>query len=390
VGLNAVVMIDLDRVAPPPAAAPPRSHSWPAAVLAMALALVLAGAAPVPRIGALPQIAVSESESGPWLLTTGTLYSTHSRGIGRFDVVARSLAGDEVLWQRNVAWSGQVPVLTETGAALVLSALDSTEKPLVLDVRTGADLVDPSTFTLARPVGDHVLLWHEPTRRLSLYDPAVRRIAWQRPADGLADAVVVPGGRLLVLTFSDFVTLTLSSGDLLGRTAREKVWGEELSIAAASGSSAYLLGAMTLNAVRLPNTPLWSLTLPLPGEAVPCGTLICVSGGVGLFAIDPDTGGIVWDDHDWTGGEDGLVRTRNGSLLRIDPETGRVQTDLGPGLPAGDLLLRPGADGVSLVDIRTGQVRARQPGVQPGSCRRAGGNLACQQGGGEVAVWRLP
>ncbi|MEU4624289.1 hypothetical protein AB0G04_30485 [Actinoplanes sp. NPDC023801] len=386
-----VVMIDLDRVAPPPEPAP-RSRSWPAAVVAMALALLLTGAAPIPRIAELRQVAVTAGEAGPWLLTSGALYSTHSSANGRsdFDVVARSLTTGEALWQREVAWWGEVPVLTETGTALVLATRERAARPLVLDARTGADLVDPDTYTTARPAGERVLLWHEPTGRLSLYDPAARRVAWQRKSDGLVDAAVTSDGRLLVLTGSDFVTLALSSGDLLGRVVRDEIWGRELSIAATAGSSAYLLGRMNLNAVRLPGSPLWSAPLPLPGEAVPCGTRICVSGGVGLFALDPATGSIVWDNHDWVGGADGLVRTRHGHVLRIDPETGRVRTDLGPGLPADDMLLRPGSGGVDLVDLTTGQIRAHQPGVQPGACRRAGEHLACQKDGGQVTVWRLP
>jgi hypothetical protein len=389
VGLNAVVMIDLDRVAPPPVPAP-RSHSWPAAVLAMALALLLTGAAPLPRITELRRVAATATSSGPWLLTTGSLYSTHSRTTGRFDVIAWSLATGEALWQRDVEWWAEVPVLTEAGAAIVLTTRDHSQKALVLDPRTGADLIDPATFTTAVPVGDRVLLWHEPTSKLSLYDPAAKQIAWQRPSESFVEAAAAPDDRLLVLTWSDFSTLTLSGGKLLGRTARDEIWGDPPSIVGVVGHSAYLLGEMNLSAVRLPDRPLWSLALPLPAEAVPCGSRICVSGGAGLFAVDPETGVITWDNHDWVGGADGLVRTRHGHVLRIDPETGKERANLGPGLPAGDLLLRPGPDGVSLVDMRTGQIRAHQPGVRPGACRRTGEHLACQQEGGQVTVWRLP
>jgi hypothetical protein len=384
-----VVMIDLDRAAPPPAPAP-RSHSWPAAFLAMALALLLTGAAPLPRITELRQVVATASPSGPWLLAEDALYSTHSRTDGRLDVIAWSLATGKSLWQRDVEWRGKVPVITEAGAALVVAAGDSSGKSRVLDGGTGADLIDPATFTTVLPAGDRVLLWHEPTGMLSLYDPSEKRIAWQRRSGKLVDAVVASGGRLLVLTSKDFVTLALSSGDLLGRSARDEIWGQEASIAATAGPAAYLLGRMNLSAIRLPNLPQWSLTLPLPEEAVPCGTRICVSGGAGLFAIDPGTGNIAWDNHDWIGGADGLVRTREGRLLRIDPETGKVQADLGLGLPIGGLLLRPGPDGVSLVDLGTGQIRARQPGVQLGGCRRTGDHLACAKAGGQVTVWRLP
>ncbi|PRX23608.1 outer membrane protein assembly factor BamB family protein [Actinoplanes italicus] len=382
-------MIDLDRVAPPPVPAP-RSHSWPGALLAMALALILTGAAPVPRIGELRQVAATATASGPWLLTADTLYSTHSRTTGRFDVIAWSLATGKALWQRDVEWWAEVPVLTEAGSALVLATRDSSQKAVVLDSRTGADLVEPGTFTTAAPVGDRVLLWHQPTRRLTLYDPAAKRVAWQRPSETFVGAAVAPDDRLLVLTWSEFATLTLSSGKLIGRTARDKVWGSPVSIVGAVGESAYLLGRINLTGIRLPGRPLWTMTLPLPSDAVACGTRICVSGGAGLFAIDPETGTIAWDNHDWIGGEDGLVRTREGHVVRIDTETGTAQANLGLGLPAGDLLLRPGRGTVSLVDMRTGQIRARQPGVQPGACRRTGEHLACQQEGGQVAVWRLP
>jgi outer membrane protein assembly factor BamB len=383
-----VVMIDLDQVAPPPAPAP-RSHSWPAAVVAMALALLLTGAAPLPRITELRQIAVTAAGPGPWLLTAETLYSTHSRAGARLDVVAWSLATGKALWQRDVGWRAEVPVITEAGAALVMVSQTGAQKTVVLDARTGLDLVDPATFTVARPVGDRVLLWHEPAGRLSLYDPAVKRIVWQRKSGRLVDAVVAPGGRLILLTESDLVTLMLGSGDLVGRTVRDKIWGQEVSIAAATESAAYLLGKLNLTAVRLPDSPQWSLMVPLAADAVTCGNRICVSGGAGLFAIDPATGEITWDNHNWIGGADGLVRTRDGRVLRVETETGKVQSDLGIGLPVGDLFLRPGRDGVSVVDMRTGQIRARQPGVQPGGCSRAGENLACHQGG-KVAVYRLP
>jgi hypothetical protein len=384
-----VVMIDLDQVAPPPAPAP-RSHSWPAAIVAMALALLLTGAAPLPRITGLPQVAVTASASGPWLLAEDTLYSTHSRTTGRFDVIAWSLATGKSLWQRDVEWWGEVPVITEAGSALVVMARDRSEKSLVLDVRTGADLVDPATFTTVLPAGDRVLLWHEPDQRLSLYDPAARRIAWQRRSGNPEDATVAASERLLVLTGSSLFTYALSSGDVLGRTARDEIWGQEVSIAATAGETAYLLGKLNLTAVRLPDRPQWSLVVPLAGEAVPCGTRICVSGGAGLFAVDPGTGEIAWDNRDWIGGADGLVQTRHGRVLRVDTETGEARSDLGPGLPAGDLFLRSGPDGVSVVDMRTGQIRARQPGVRVGGCRRAGDHLACLRESGEIAVWSLP
>jgi hypothetical protein len=383
-----VVMIDLDRAAPPSAPAP-RSRSWPAALLAMASALLLSGAAPLPRITELRQVAVTATGSGPWLLTAETLYSTHSRPGARFDVAAWSVATGEALWQRDVEWRAEVPVITEAGAALVMVSRTGIQKTRVLDARSGRDLVDPATFTVALPAGDRVVFWNRRAGRLSLYDPAARRAVWERPSDRLVDAVVAPGGRLLVLTESDFATLTLSSGELLGRAVRDKLWGEQVSIATAAGSAAYLLGKLNLSAISLPARPQWSLTVPLAAEAVPCGERICVSGGAGLFAIDPATGGIVWDHHDWIGGENGLVRTRDGRALRVDTRTGEVQSDLGVGLPAGDLFLRPGPDGLSVVDMRTGQIRARRAGVQAGGCRRTGENLACQQGG-KITVWRLP
>jgi hypothetical protein len=375
-------MIDLDQVAPPSRPAPPSTRVLPAALVVL-LVFLLGPSAPVPRVRDLPEVAATASPSGTWLLTGTTLYSTHTEAGGRMRVVAWSLGSGRALWQRDLDWFAGIPGLTETGPALVVSGDDETR---VLDVRTGEDRVDPLTYSVARLAGERVALWDGAAGTLALYDPVADRIAWKRQFLDPPHVVAATADHLLLVT--DFATyaLTLSGGDPVSTTDRA-VDGGGMPDVRVVGDRAYLLGdnAVTMFGVRAR----WTVPLLLPRAAVPCGALICVSGGPGLSALDPADGHVVWNNTAWIGGEDGIVRTADGRALRIDPDRGVALRHLGHGLPVGDLLIRPGSDGLSVVEWATGQVRGRLPGTTPSGCRRTGEHLACQQAGGQVRVWRL-
>jgi hypothetical protein len=378
-------MIDLDRAAPPSGPAPSSTRALPAA-LAVVLVFLLGPSAPMPRVRDLPQVAATASPSGTWLLTATTLYSTHTRTGGRMDVVAWSLDSGVPLWQRDLDWFAGIPALAEAGPVLVVSGNEDTR---ILDVRTGADRVDPRTYTVARPAGDRIAVWDGAAGSLALYDPATDRTVWKRPFPDRLHTAAATAGELLAVTETGAVALALSSGDVVG-SARRAVPAGSVPQVRVIGDRVYLLGdnAVTMIATGDVRT-MWTATLLLPRTVVPCGTRICVSGGPGLSAVDPATGEAVWNNTDWIGGENGIVRTAGGHALRIDPDSGVALRDLGPGLPAGDLLIRPEGAGLGVVEWATGRVRGRLPATTPSGCRRTGEHLACQQAGGQVRVWRL-
>jgi hypothetical protein len=378
-------MIDLDRVAPPSRPAPSSTRALSAA-LVIVLVFLLGPSAPMPRIRDLPQVAATADPSGTWLLTGTTLYSTHARASGRLDVIAWSLDSGTVRWQRDLDWFAGLPALTEAGPALVVSGNDDTR---ILDVRTGTDRVDPRTYSVARPAGDRVALWDGAAGTLALYDPVAGRILWKRQFPDPPRAVAGTADHLLAVTDSAAYALTTSGGDVAGATDRPVAAGSASTVRVIGGR-AYLLGDNTVTMIEPSDVrTTWTVTLLLPRAAVPCGALVCVSGGPGLSAVDPAGGTVVWGNTDWIGGENGIVRTAAGNVLQIDPASGIARRGLGYGLPAGDLLIRPDGGGLSVVEWATGQVRGRLPGATPSGCRRTGEHLACQQAGGQVRVWRL-
>ncbi|MFC4064084.1 outer membrane protein assembly factor BamB family protein [Actinoplanes subglobosus] len=375
-------MIDLDQVAPPARPAPPSTRVLPA-VLVVLLAFLLGPSAPVPGVRNLIEVAATAGPSGTWLLTGTTLYSTQARTGGRMDVVAWSLDSGKALWQRDLDWFAGIPALTEVGPALVVSGNDDTR---ILDVRTGEDRVDPRTYSVARMAGDRIALWDGATGILAFHDPATDRTVWSRDLPDPPHAVAATGGHLLIVTDSAVYALDLRDGRTDHYTDQAVAAGGT-PVVRVIGGRAYLLGDDTVTMVGVDAR--WTVPVLLPRAAVPCGTLVCVSGGPGLSAIDPVDGHVVWANTDWIGGEDGIVRTADGRAVLIDPGTGADRRDLGHGLPVGDLLIRPDGDGLSVVEWATGQVRGRLPGATPSGCRRNGEHLACQQAGGQVKVWRL-
>ncbi|MDI6098044.1 PQQ-binding-like beta-propeller repeat protein [Actinoplanes sp. NEAU-A12] len=386
------MVIDLDVVPPSrePARTRPRFPARRALVLVVLLALLPGAAEVPPRVRDLPLVAATSSASGTWLLTGATLYSTHARAGGRMDVVARSLTAGEVLWQRDIPWWSGIPALTEAGPMLLVTG-PAGVGTRILDGRTGEDGVDPATYTVALPVGDRIALYGDGAGgRLALYDPAQGRIAWQRRFGRPLRAAAATGAHLITVDDTGVAaTFALNSGEP-GATTGQAIPGGSAPVVRILGSRAYLLGDRTVTSVTVPNlTGLWTTALPLPRVAVACGARVCVSGAAGVSAINPETGRVAWNNLDWTGGEAGLVRAADGHGVLVDPETGGVRADLGPGLPVGDLLLRAGPDGLSVVEWATGQIRGRLPGVTPSGCRRTGDHLACQQVGGPVQVWRL-
>jgi hypothetical protein len=378
-------MIDLDRVVPPSRPAPSSTRVLPAA-LVVVLVFLLGPSAPMPRVRDLPQVAATASPSGTWLLTGTTLFSTHTRTGGRMEVVAWSLDSGAPLWRRDLDWFAGIPALTEAGPVLVVSGNEDTR---ILDARTGSDRVDPRTYSVARPAGDRIALWDGAAGTLALYDPAADRIVWKRPFPDRLHTVAATAGDLLAVTDTGAVAIAMSSGDVVGSTRRAVAAGSVPTVRVI-GDRAYLLGDNSVTMITMADVrTTWTITLLLPRTVVPCGIRICVSGGPGLSAVDPATGEPVWTNIDWIGGENGIVRTAGGHALRIDPDSGVAQRDLGPGLPTGDLLIRPEGTGLSVVEWATGQVRGRLPATTPSGCRRTGEHLACQQAGGQVRVWRL-
>ncbi|MFD1366960.1 outer membrane protein assembly factor BamB family protein [Actinoplanes sichuanensis] len=376
-------MIDLDRVAPQSRPAPPATRALPAALVVVLLALLLGPSAPMPTVRELPQVAATASPSGTWLLTGTTLYSTHARTSGRLDVIAWSLDSGTALWQRDVDWFAGIPALTEIGPALVVSGNEDTR---ILDVRTGEDRVDPRTYSVARAAGDRIALWDGAAGTLALYDPPADRIRWKTRFTGPPHAVAATSGSLLAVTDSSTTMFALDSGATVYRTDQAVAAGAAPAVRVID-DRVYLLGDNTVTMIDGRRT--WTLPLLLPRAITPCGALVCVSGGPGLSAIELLDGHVVWTNRNWIGGEDGIVRTADGRALQIDPGSGVARRDLGYGLPAGDLLIRPDGDRLNVFEWATGQVRGHLPGTTPSGCRRTGRHLACQQTGGQVKVWRL-
>ncbi|WP_433797460.1 PQQ-binding-like beta-propeller repeat protein [Actinoplanes sp. CA-252034] len=380
-------MIDLDRVAPPSRPAPPSARVLPAALVVVLMSVFLIGpSAPMPEIRDLPEVAATAVPSGTWLLTGTTLYSTHAGTTGQLGVTAWSLESGAALWQRELDWFAGLPALAQAGPALVVSGNDDAR---ILDARTGEDRVDPGTYSVARPAGDRVALWDGAAGMLTLFDPAAGRAVWRRELVDRPHAVAATDDHLLVVTDIGATVLTLAGGELVDVTSKAVAAGGAPVVKVIDGR-VYLLGDNSLTMIPPADVrTMWTTPLLLPRTAVPCGAHVCVSGGPGLAAFDPDTGRLAWADVNWIGGENGVVRTADGRALQIDPDRGAVRRDLGRGLPAGDLLIRADGDGLSVVEWATGLVRGRVPGATPSGCRRTGEHLACQQVGGQVRVWEL-
>ncbi|GAA0471346.1 hypothetical protein Aca07nite_20270 [Actinoplanes capillaceus] len=381
------MIIDLDVPGPPPDPVR-RPRPWrPASALVLALTLLLGPdhlERPVPP---LERVATTETATGSWLLTDDTVYSTRTLANGKVDVLAHDLTTNRLRWRRQTEWFGAMPALSVSGSAVVVGG-NLGGAPVVADTRTGADAA--TGLQAALPAGDAVVLWDEESR-LGLRDPVTNEVAWRRPFYQAPESAAADGRYLVVLEETGgAVTLRRSDGRVAGRNDQASPSGEPSEIRIV-GDHAYLLGEYALTALHLPDlTEMWTVRSVIPKFVDPCGTHICVSGGGGLHALNPEDGSVTWTDVHWKSWTDGFALSIDGEATLLDPETGATRTGLGPGLPLGDLLLRPTGDGLRLIDWHTGQTRGAISGTLSTACRRTGVHLACQQSDGLIQVWRLP
>ncbi|MBO3738470.1 hypothetical protein [Actinoplanes flavus] len=381
------MIIDLDVPGPPPETAR-RPRLWrPASALVLALALLFGPDHPERPVPPLERVATTENASGAWLLTEDTVYSTRTLANGRVDVLAHDLATNRLRWHRRTDWFGGMPALSVSGSAVLVGG-NIGSAPVVADTRTGADAA--TALQTALPAGDALALWDDESR-LGLRDPATNEVAWWRPFHQAPASAAADRRYLVVLEETGgAVTLRRSDGRVAGRTDQASPYGGPSEIRIV-GDQAYVLGEYSLTALRLPDLrQMWTVRAAIPKSVEPCGTRICVSGGGGLQAIHPGDGSVAWTDVHWKSWTDGFALTIDGQVTLLDPETGAAGTGLGPGLPFGDLLLRPAGDGLRLIDWRTGQTRGAISGTLSTACRRTGVHLACQQSDGLIQVWRLP
>ncbi|MEV0901559.1 PQQ-binding-like beta-propeller repeat protein [Actinoplanes sp. NPDC049802] len=380
------MIIDLDRA--PASTPPPRARRLrPAAALVLALALLLGPDHPQRPVPPLERVATTEKATGTWELTEDTLYSTRPLENGRVDILAQDLDTGRLRWRRQAEWLGRRPVLAVSGSVVVIG-VDTGGAVIVADARTGADAV--TNLELALPAGDGLLLWDRDAR-LGFRDAASGEVAWWRTVHRAPASAAADERHLVVLEDTGgAVTLRRSDGRVVGRTDQASPLGEQSQIRII-GDRAYLYGDRAVTALHLPDlTEVWSVPSTLPKHVEPCGTRVCVTGGSGLHALDPEDGSVTWTDVHWAAWVDGLALRIDGQVAVLDPETGAVRAGLGPGFPLGDLLLRPSGDGLHLIDWHTGETRGVLPGALSSACRRSHRHLACQQPNGMLQVWRLP
>ncbi|MBU2662370.1 PQQ-binding-like beta-propeller repeat protein [Actinoplanes bogorensis] len=150
----------------------------------------------------------------------------------------------------------------------------------------------------------------------------------------------------------------------------------------------------------------WSQPADGAYKVQPCGFLACMTGPMGMRAIEPSTGDVVWNQRGWRGIQQyGTQYVAYGSaentlpLGLIDPDTGEFQVDLTGWRPVNGtatedhlLVTRPVEPGGRTM-VAVAQPGVREPrllGTLPagtGDCQAASERLVCRSMQGRLVVW---
>ncbi|GGM34910.1 hypothetical protein GCM10011608_19320 [Micromonospora sonchi] len=435
-----MTLIDLGELTEPTGPPPPRrrrpaGNRWlPAALVALATLLTLAGAAPPPArvhatvpagLGSDVFIAQGQIFAVTPLpgVTDGSQELTAYRWPEQATVRPQRLTP---LWRVPVPTARQVVAVQPVSADAVLvstlrrfTATASTPtETVLLDPRTGQERWRvPGIATL--DASGRVLLRTWPVEEplvLRAVELASGRELWSRSLPGvwvdhheragLIDAIIVStvAGDIEVLDpESGKARHRLPAADDLAGYQQTSVVGDLLLVVRNSRTvTAYDLDGLTRR---------WQSVVPLADYVNRCGALLCarVNRGGGQL-LDPETGAVRWgspEDVDVMLASDTRVLAVDsgagdaGKIVAIDPGTGQVSTDYG----TWHLVVHYGYDqqllgvqqrpDVGLVVARLDPAEARPRIVDvlfgaTGDCQHRYGLIACRRQDGDIGVWRLP
>jgi hypothetical protein len=386
---NVPVLIDLD-VAPPPARPRPRpDFTRPIKQAFLAVVVLLLGGAATP---APPEAMVKVADTGgqsvtSHLLTTTALYLLSGTRVG-----AVPLTPGGPRWTSSVRAKSTLSISADGSTIAVLPG--GQGRAVFLDARTGQVRWRAPDLATIRIIGNRVALWvwvdDQNTGRLWVADIVTGRTLWARPSG----VTTIVGDERRVVSLDEY-----GRGTVLG-SADGSVLAADRKIGFRDDNGDGNLGTVVLGdqlvwwtssfvaAYRLPGlTPLWRARAERTTAVVRCGPLLCATGEAGTTAIDPVGGQVRWTNTWWLSIDDDVAVTAGGRASRLDLATGKVLDELGPGGPAGDLLLRVEGDRSWATGRADGRVLGMLPPVTPQSCTTAGAYLACPTPGNTVTVW---
>ncbi|WP_231929619.1 outer membrane protein assembly factor BamB family protein [Micromonospora inositola] len=411
-----------DETEPPPDPRRPPSRSARVAALLCAALLVLAGSAPAP--GRRPSVAVPAPQGAGFLVLADRLVVADGPGtVGRAGrlVTGHRLPGGEPLW-RFVLPTGDhaLGLTTVAGAVLVISSPAGAGDPAstLLDPDTGAVRWRQPGYPVRTESGG--VLFETPradgTGTVRAVDPVSGRSRWSLPlpGNGLAYEVGDRGvTRVVLVTAAGRVEVHDAGSGALLRAGRVPPAADGVSyrVTQVVGDLLLLDGAPgTVTAYGLDRLDRrWSMPVGPSAETwfADCAGSICLRDrGLGVRAVDPATGRLLWTDDRWLG-----IDPVDGRLLAsapavglemdlsvVDPRTGGTLARLGRWRLSGGARYEPALLGlrrlgedrtlVAELDVPAGQARIRA--VLPGSwddCAAAAAALVCLRPSGGLVVW---
>jgi putative pyrroloquinoline-quinone binding quinoprotein len=398
-------LIDLDAPDAGPRVLRKASGRWWKPAVAVALLLVLGGAAPA---GMAPPVAADTAGRGALTaaLTEEALYTVHLLGSEDRDTEIRAwpLRPGGPHWTARVG--GLTTQLTLINGVLIADA-GQEDGLTVFDARTGAVRWRTGQGRLTALLRNGRVAVSGPGAELRVADPATGNAVWSQVAD--VGRLLVSADRVVAVSYAYRATVyDAETGRVLievrdlgvgvgqpGLTDPDAfidivVVGDQLYLYGGDGPATFRVAAFNLGDDL---TPRWSTSLGQPLDLAGCAAAaICVRIPDGMTVLDPATGRVRWTSGRFVSvSADGIAADRDGRVARVDPATGAVERELGHGAVTGDLLLRTNPDHTVVAGLADGRVRGILPPVTASRCLTAGRYLACPTavltGSGKVAPW---
>jgi outer membrane protein assembly factor BamB len=428
------VVIDLGADRDPAAdAEPPLRIGRPvkAALLVLVMLLALTSAA-APGPGLTEVAALGETPAAAFALGTDAAFiasyggGTATSTVRRYDLNG---AGGTPDWAAGLAQNVDTVTVAEHAGVVVVGSY-SGQGVTALDADTGQILWNEPVSYVLDVIGDTVLLTVQNDDEASTLRLATLRsgnTVWMRTShDNTAywqlDVGVAPprpATRIVMVQMDGHATtMNLADGRVLADTdlgfrlhVQEQNYAQDFTEVAVADGALYVgrraAGRASLTSYALDTlTPLWHTTDGLAGGLTDCGTVMCVSDGTTLAAVDPATGRQLWTQARWQYGyalgSGALLASHSGSeqeATLLDPATGRALRELGPVAAiygTSGLFLRTDSNArtvrVITVGPHDGAVRlvGDVGAVTPYRCSAAGDYLGCPTVAGPTKIWRLP